>query len=139
MNKFIFLIAILLTCNIALAQKQPKALALATADSTNFSVNSRAGWQLFNSYVVPINTDSATIEIIIQHDRTIDFTQEQLVGYIKRKESFPKANQNVSFSLISDVYQLRIDPNGRCYLRLTTGSLPDGDPVIIPVRAVYKR
>jgi len=138
MNKLILLVAILLTCNMTFAQKQPKALALATADTTNFSVNSRAGWQLYNSYVAPIKQDSVTIEMIIQHDRTIDWKQEQLIGHIKSGNLLPKTGQTLSFRLITDVYQLRIEPSGRCYLRLATGSLAAGDPVIIPVRGLYK-
>jgi len=138
MNKLIFFIAVLLTCNVTFAQKQSKTLALATADTTNFSVNSRAGWQLFNSYVAPIKTDSIMVEVIVQHDRTIDWRQEQLVGRIKSPNLLPQNSQTLPFNLIYDTYQLRIEPNGKCYLRLISGSLPDGDPVIIPVRAVYK-
>jgi hypothetical protein len=139
MNRLIFFVAILFICTVTFAQKQDKALALETADTTNFSVNNQAGWQLFNSYVAAVKTDSVTIEIVIQHSRTLDWAQEQLVGHIKPETLFPKANQTVSFNLLFDLYQLRVEPSGKCYLRLTSGSLPDGDPVIIPIRVVYKR
>lgn len=114
------------------------AFAKASADSSYIAVNKRGGWQFLASYLTPINTDSVMIEMIVQHDRTIDWTQEQLVGRIKSISMRSKTSQIVSFSLMSDIYQLRVEPNGRCYLRLATGTLPDGDPVIIPVRAVYK-
>jgi len=142
MSKIYFLIAIMLfSFGETFAQNSPKdiALARATADSSYFSVNKRAGWGLFSSYVAPVNTDSVIIEMIVQHDRTIDWKQEQCVGRIKSNSLLPAASQTVSFRLIDNVYQLRVEPNGRCYLRLTYGSLPDADPVIIPVRAVYKR
>lgn len=139
MNKFIFLVAILLTSSTTFAQTKLKALALATADTTNFSVNSRAGWQLYNSYIAPINTDSITVEMIVQHDRVaIDWKQEQLVGRIKQGSMCLKRSQTVSFMLMFDEYLLRVEPNGRCYLWLAKGPIPDGDPVIIPVRAKYK-
>ncbi len=140
MNKLIFLFAILVTCNMTFAQKQSKALALAlaTADTTNFSVNNRAGWQLYNSYVAPINTDSITVEMIVQHDRAIDWKQEQLVGRIKQASMFPKTSQAISVMLMFDEYLLRVETNGRCYLRLAKGSIPDDDPVVLPIRAKYK-
>ena len=131
---------LLLICNVAFAQNSPKTIALAkaSADSSTIAVNTKAGWQFFSSYLTPINADCVMIEMIVQHDRTIDWTQEQLVGRIKSTSMLPKTSQTVSFNLISDQYQLRVEPNGRCYLRLATGTLPDGDPVIIPVRALYK-
>ena len=115
-----------------------KALIKASADSSYIAVNKKAGWQFFSSYLAPIKVDSVMIEMVVQHDRTIDWKQEQLVGRIKSTSMLPKASQTVSFSLIFDLYQLRIEPNGRCYLRLAFGSLPNGDPVILPVRAKYK-
>lgn len=115
-----------------------KALAKASADSSHIAVNKKAGWQFFSSYLTPIKADSVMIEMVVQHDRAIDWKQEQLVGRIKSTSMLPKASQTISFSLIFDVYQLRVEPNGKCYLRLASGSLPNGDPVIVPVRAVYK-
>jgi len=133
---YLLLVIVLFSFNEMSAQNHSRALA--TADTTNFSVNQRNGWQLFNSYVTPVKTDSVIVEIIVQHDRIIDWTQEQLVGRIKSTSMLPKTSQTVSFNLIENVYQLRVEPNGQCYLRLATGTLPDGDPVIVPVRAVYK-
>jgi len=140
MNKLIFLFACLLICTVTFAQNESKdrILAKATADSSYIAINKRAGWQMYSSYLTPIKSDSVTIEMIVQHDRTIDWKQEQLVGCIKSTSLFPKTSQTVSFNLMSDIYQLRIEPNGQCYLWLASGSLPDGDLVIIPVRAVYK-
>lgn len=131
---YLLLVIVLSSFNEMSAQNHSRALA--TADTTNFSV--RNGWQLFNSYVAPVKTDSVIIELIVQHDRTIDWKQEHLVGRIKPANLLPKNSQTLPFNLIYDTYQLRVEPDGRCYLRLASGSLPDGDPVIVPVRAVYK-
>ena len=132
---------LLLICNIAFAQNNSITIALtkASADSSYISVNKKAGWQFFSSYLSPINSDSVMIEMILLHDRTIEWTHEQLVGRIKSTSMLPKSSQIISFNLITDQYQLRVESNGCCYLRLSKGMLPDGDPVIIPVRAVYKR
>lgn len=115
-----------------------KASAKASADSSYIAVNKKAGWQFFSSYLTPIKADSVMIEMVVQHDRAIDWKQEQLVGRIKSTSMLPKASQTVSFSLIFDLYQLRVEPNGKCYLRLASGTLPDGDPIILPIRVKYK-
>jgi len=125
------------------AQNNSKNLAQAfekaSADSSCIVVNMKAGWMFLTSYLTPIKSDSVMIEMIVRHDKTIDWTQEQLVGRIKTTSMLPKVSQVVMFSLINNVYQLHIDINGRCYLKLASGELPDADPVILPVRAVYKR
>jgi hypothetical protein len=142
-KKYILIVLVLLSFGGMWAQDNSNALTnafiRASVDSSYIAVNKRGGWQFLTSYLTHLNSDSVMIEMIVQHDRTIDWTQEQLVGSIKSTSMLPKASQIVTFSLISDQYQLRVEPNGRCYLRLATGTLPDGDPVIIPVRAVYKR
>lgn len=139
MNKLIFFVAMLLTCNLTFAQKHNHGMAVENADTTNFKVNYQAGWQIYNSYVEPINTDSVVVEIILQHDRAIDWKQEQFVGRIKLASGVPKTSQTTSFMLMFDEYQLRVEPNGRCYLWLAKGAIHDGDPVIIPVKVSYKR
>jgi hypothetical protein len=115
-----------------------KSLAKASADSSYIAVNKKAGWQFLSSYLTPIKVDSVMIEMIVQHDRTIDWKQDQLIGHIKQVSMFPKTSQTVSFMLMFDEYLLRVEPNGRCYLQLAKGSIPDGDPVILPIRAKYK-
>jgi len=142
-SKIYFLLGLSLLCMGELsAQNNSKELAKAfekaSADSSYIAVNHKGDWQFLASYLTMVKTDSVMIEMIVQHDRTIDWTQEQLVGRIKSTSMLPRESQTVSFSLTSDVYQLRVEPNGRCYLRLAFGSLPNGDPVILPVRAKYK-
>jgi len=115
-----------------------KALIKASADSSYIAVNKKAGWQFFSSYLAPIKADSVMIEMVVQHDRAIDWKQDQLIGRIKQDSMFPKTSQAISFMLMFDEYLLRVESNGRCYLRLTKGAIPDGDPVILPIRAKYK-
>jgi hypothetical protein len=139
MIKPIFIIALTLLTGCGLfAQDHSKALA--AADTTNFTVNRKDGWQLYNSCLTPVSADSVMIELIVQHSRDINWGQEQQVGKIKPESFFPKAGQTLVFKLLDDAWQLRVDKNGKCYLRLASGSLPDeADPVVIPVRAVYKK
>ena len=128
----------LLICSANFSQGHKKALA--AADSSNFSVNNKEGWKLYNSRLIPISTDSIMIGLILQHDRSVDLTLEQKIGIIKSRNFFPATNQIISFTLLTGTYQLRVDKNGKCFLRLVSGSLSsDADNVIIPIRAVYKK
>lgn len=118
---------------------QNDSAAIAAADTTNFSVNSAGGWQLFNSYVAAYNTDSVQLELIIQHANNIDWNQEQYAGKVKTTALIPAQEQTISFSLITNQYLLRIDVQGKCYLRLFSGSAPADDPAVIPVKVIYKK
>ena len=118
---------------------QNNAAAIAAADSTGFSTGNTNGWQLFNSYVAPYKTDSAQLEIIIQHANNINWSQEQFVGKIKISSLVPHNTQTVSYNLMNTVYTLRIKDDGKCYLKFVSGSLPITDPAIIPVKVYYKK
>lgn len=133
---FTIIIVSLLSMN-SFAQQHSKALA--KADSTNFSINKKDGWQLFNSCVKTVSKDSVMIGLILQHDRSIDWEREQQIGRIKSKSFIPKSEQTLSFQLLTNFCKLRIDTNGKCYLSLIPGALPDEmDPLIIPVKVVFK-
>jgi hypothetical protein len=142
LKKYLFLIGLILSLSGLIAQDNSsmitKIATEASADSSYIAVNRKNGWLFMSSYLSSMGPDSVLIEMIVHHDRTIDWKQEQLVGRIKPTNLLPKSSQTLPFNLIYDTYQLRIEPNGKCFLRLITGSLPDGDPVIVPVRAVYK-
>ena len=115
-----------------------QAAAKSTADSSHIAVYKKGGWQSLVSHLTPMKQDSVLFELVLKHDRTIDLKQEQLVGRIKLKKLLPLQGQTITFKLIKSVYLLRIEPNGRCYLRIDTGALPKSDPLIIPIRAMYK-
>lgn len=138
MNKaniiFILLFGVI-TCHVF---SQEDARVLASADTSNFSVNVNEEWLLYNSYVDHYKTDSAQLEIIIQHDNNIDWQVEQFVGTIKSSSLVPRTIQNLLFILITDTYSVRIDQEGKCYLKFLTGILPSTEKVIIPVRVYYK-
>jgi hypothetical protein len=43
------------------------------------------------------------------------------------------------FILAGINYQLRIDTNGKCYLKIVSGGAPVNDPVILPFVIIYKK
>ncbi len=118
---------------------QDHAAALAAADSVNFSINRGDGWKLFNSYAAVYKKDSVQLEIILQHNNTINWKQEQSIGKVKTAGLVPQKEQTTVFNLMMTNYSLRIDTKGKCYLSLTSGPVPQENPVIIPVRVFYKK
>lgn len=120
------------------AAAQNNAAAIAAADTSRFSVNAEGGWQLFNSYVESYKADSAQLELIVQHSN-INLAQEQYLGRIKDAALRPSTAQNLAFSLLSDNYTLRVDADGKCYLRwLTAPAAAAEGPVILPLKVYYK-
>jgi hypothetical protein len=117
---------------------QNNAAALAAADSSRFSINNNGGWQLYNSYVNLYKPDSVQLELIVQHANNINWTQEQYVGKIKYGPLQPNNGQSIPFNLLNDGYMLRIEANGKCYLRFVSGILPQANPFIIPLKVFYK-
>ncbi|MCX6207170.1 MAG: hypothetical protein NTZ19_13080 [Bacteroidetes bacterium] len=119
-------------------QAQDHSKAIAAADSSRFSPNKKDGWQLFNSFVSKYQKDSAQVELILQHDGTIDWKQEQLVGKIKFQPLQPGSTQSLPFKLLNETYSLRIDDKGKCYLKFVNGIMPSANPFIIPLKVNYK-
>jgi hypothetical protein len=142
MKRIIFILAILLSiCSYASSQNTKAGeLAKATSDSSSFVINVKDGWQQYGSSVVAMSSDRVLLETIVQHIKTgIDWTLEQYIGKVKSNSLRPSKSQIVPFNLLSNIYKLRIEANGKCYLRLASGSLPDSDPVIIPIGVIYKK
>jgi len=139
MQKLVLTIIITAFFGIA-SWAQVHSKALAASDSTSFSVNKKDGWLLYNSLVAPWKSDSVVVGLILQHDRNINWNQEQQVGKIKQQSLFPQVGQTITIILIQDTYQFRVDKNGKCYLRLVSGSIPgESGPVILPVKVKYKK
>lgn len=120
------------------AAAQNDSAALAAADSSRFSVNKQEGWQLYNSFINFYQSDSAQVEIIVEHTNDINFMAEQYVGRIKYNPLLPQDEQIIEFDLLSNRYTLRVTNTGECFLRFLSGVNPDGDPVVIPIRVCYK-
>lgn len=133
---FLIGIGLMLTSNIILAQRD--SIAFAAADTSKFSPNKAKGWQLFNSYVSTYKSDSATLELIIQHANNINWISEQLVGSISYSVLIPREEQNIPFKLLTNNYMLRIDTKGRCFIRLVSGDYPTDNPLVIPLKIFYK-
>ena len=141
MQNIMFKILVTVFVLVISATKSPaqdNTVALKAADTSAFSVNKKGGWQLFNSYAAT-NKDSVQLEIILQHQNNINWAEEQYVGLIKIAKAIPQATQVAAFNLLSTFYLVRIDKEGKCYLRLLSGTKPENDPAVIPARIVFKK
>lgn len=118
---------------------QNNQAALAAADTTNFSKNTSGGWSLYNSYLAHLSEDSVRLELILQQSNAISWQEEQYVGKIKTESLRPATERVLSFVLSGNIYQISIKPTGKCYLKLSSGSVPTNYPVIIPLRVIYKK
>jgi len=121
------------------AYGQDYSQGLAAADTTRFLPNSDSGWQLYNSYVANYKTDSATVELIVQHKNNISLLQEQLLGKITYIGLVPAKEQYLAFNVMNTIYWLRIDTRGQCYLKLAAGTPPYEDPFVLPLKVFYQR
>jgi hypothetical protein len=119
-------------------QAQANATVLANADTSGFSPTQTGGWQLVNSYVGALGTDSAQLELIVQNSSSVDWSQLQPLGVIKGSALFPSNPASLIFSILGNQYQLNIGSDGRCGIKLVNGGPPSGIPVVIPLRVNYK-
>ena len=135
-----FLTALFLCLAISVtSHAQNNGAALAAADTTNFSKNTEGGWNLYNSYMSPVGGDSVRLELILQQSNTISWQDEQYVGKIKEATFRPAEERVIPFLLGGNNYDLRIQHNGKCYLKLASGPVPDSYPVVIPIAVNYKK
>jgi hypothetical protein len=138
MTKTLFFISVwMLLGGFLSAQTRAKAFEAGSADTTYIAVNKSAGWQFVSPYLTPVGNDGVRIEMIVQHDRSLDWKKKQPVGRITRRNLWPVSKQEVVFNLLVCQFRIYIEPDGRCYLQQVSGTLPDDDPLAIPVRAVY--
>ena len=119
-------------------QAQANASVLANADTSRFSPTQAGGWQLVNSYVGAIGTDSAQLELIVQNTSSVDWSLLQPLGVIKASALFPSNPASLIFSILGNQYQINIGSDGRCGIRLVNGGPPSGSPIVIPLRVNYK-
>jgi hypothetical protein len=118
---------------------QNDSAAFAAADTSNFGVNISSDWQLYNSFVGTSDPDSIELAIVIRHANNLNWNNEQCVGRVKIDSLLPSAAQTISFNLIYTIYSVRIETDGKCYLKFVSGTPPDTDPAIIPVRIKYSK
>jgi hypothetical protein len=134
-----FLLSFLFIASISVFGQNADSMALASADTTNFSTNKAGGWSVYAANLNLISTDSVEVELILKHSNTLIWTHEQFVGKIKTESYRPQNGQSIPCRLIDRVYQVRIDSYGDCYVKLAQGSPPIEGGVVLPLLFSYRK
>lgn len=134
---FFWILIIGLTLNRVNAQSD--SLAIANADTTHFSANTTDGWQLFNSYLIEVGTDSIQLEIIVRHENNITWFNEHRIGRIKTEMMLPVQEQRINYKLMHNTYGVRIDTSGNVFIRLVSGGIDAVPKTVIPFKVIYRK
>lgn len=118
---------------------QSDSAIVANADTKAFSANTPGGWKIYNSFIKQISDDSVKLELIIRHSNNIVWSNSQFIGSIKNDSLRPAISQSLTINLLDDIFSLRINSDGKCYVRFVSGTYPGRDPVVIPIAVAYKR
>jgi hypothetical protein len=111
----------------------------AMGDTTSFTPNQQQGWAISSSYLNQDTPDSIEFELLVRHDNNIAWDQEQIIGAITNSIFKPVNNQIITYQLLSNnLWNVKIEPSGQCYLKLIQGSAPPDNPAIFPIRIRYK-
>jgi len=114
------------------------SLALANADTTHFQSARSANWLMYNSHVHLDSAGQVSFLAIVRHSRTgITWNEFQQIGTLKSPEMRPVVARLVDVMLLTDHYQVRVDPDGRVFLKLFSGQLPLGDPIVLPLEFTF--
>lgn len=112
---------------------------VARADTSRFSVQ-HSEWSLLNFYqAIDSSGTTVSMEIIVANtSKKTDWTAEQYLGRIKDAPFHPKRHQEIEYTLLHDLYTIRIEHSGKCYLMLKKGSPVSGDVQILPLFVRYR-
>ncbi len=103
-----------------------------------FTPNTSDGFTVASSYLHQDTPDSVEFELILYHNSNLDWASEQWIGTIDGSYIPVNEQQVIYYLLPNDSWNLRIATDGKCYLSLTRGVVPPGNPVILPVKIKYK-
>lgn len=133
------LVSILIITGFVPSRKTQHTLRMANTDSVSFSPNSDDGWSTLSYYLHQEVDDSVDFELVIQHANNINWGEEQWIGTLSGANYIPVSEQYAAYSLLpGDNWNMHITADGKCFLNLIEGSLPPGDPIIIPLKVRYK-
>jgi hypothetical protein len=130
--------ALTLTPDTTLAFRMRNVRAQELADTSRFVPNRQGAWFLYNSYVAAAGRDSIMLEAVVSRSRDADWSQHQRFGRITDKKFWPRNVIEARYYLITDAYDIRIEKDGWCSIKLAEGQLPSTDPVVLPIRITFK-
>lgn len=108
-------------------------------DTIPFVPDTSGGWGLYASYLKN-EGDSVVFELILSHTTLdiIDWSQSIPFGVISSAYT-PLLETSIEYKEPNRTWFISVRPNGKCYLKLLAGPIPDGNPCIIPFQTKYKK
>ena len=121
--------------------KQHHALANARglSDTIHFRSNVAEGWDIFSSYL-SIDADSVEFEVILKcntHGINNWFTPS-LIGTIQTIYA-PDSVRVLTYNEPNRKWEITIQPDAGCYLKLLRSTVPLDSVVVIPIKTKYKQ
>ena len=118
--------------------EQFSATSYGSIDSSFFQPNANEGWGAYSSYLHH-SSDSINFELILF--RTVPpntvWSQYSEIGTIN--EGFRPVTERIfEYAEFPRIWRVRILANGKCYLQLISGSVPEGEPVVLPILTKFK-
>lgn len=108
------------------------------ADTSKFVPNRQGAWSMYSSYLAAAGPDSILLEAVVTHNRDADWSQYQCFGRIRDNKLWPQNTVEARSFLLTDVYAIRVDKDGWCFIKLSEGQLPSTDPAVLPIRITFK-
>jgi len=108
------------------------------ADTSKFVPNRPGAWSMYSSYLAAAGPDSVSLEAVVSHNRNADWSQYQRFGRISDKKLWPMNTVEARYYLLTDAYDIKVEKDGQCFIKLSVGQLPSNDPVVLPIRITFK-
>lgn len=106
---------------------------------SGFVANNSEGWTAHSSYL-NILEDSIQFELILFRDvpSGANWESNSWVGTLS--ENYRPNEQRVfDYSELPRIWKITIETDGRCFFKLQSGPIPEGQPVVLPLITKYKK
>jgi hypothetical protein len=100
-----FLTGLFFLCSFASERLPLEKDLKVLGDTTSFTPNINAGWNILSVYINQDTPDSVEFELILkQATGSIKGSKEQLIGTITNKLFLPQKDQKIGYSLLPGIY-----------------------------------
>lgn len=115
------------------------ARQLLPGDTTTFVANTIQGWTRYSSYQ-EIQGDSIRFELLLFRTvpEGVNWSDDSEVGTINSNYA-PLVQTVFEYAELPRFWRITIQPDGKCFFKLLSGPVPQGNPVVLPVLTQYKK
>lgn len=107
-------------------------------DSASFEPNTAGGWTSYSYYFNKTTANKIVFEVILKHSNNIDWAKEQWIGTISGTGYIPNSDRKLNYKLLqNNIWKVRIAPDGKCFVNIHQGILPQKESFVIPIKVTY--